>query len=39
LIRLYPQQFWFDISLVIGGLTTLGAIIILLVSLRLRSTK
>lgn len=39
LIRLYPQQFWFDISLMTGGLTTLGAIIILVVSLRLSSTK
>jgi integral membrane protein (TIGR01906 family) len=35
LIRLYPQQFWFDASLVVGGLTTLGAIIILFISLRL----
>lgn len=39
LIRLYPQQFWFDASLLIGGLTTLGAIIILLISLRLRFAK
>jgi integral membrane protein (TIGR01906 family) len=39
LIRLYPQQFWFDASLVVGGLTTLGAILILLISLRLGFAK
>lgn len=39
LIRLYPQQFWFDISLVVGGLTTLGAILFLLISLRLGLAK
>jgi integral membrane protein (TIGR01906 family) len=33
LIRLYPEQFWFDAALVVGGLTTLGAIIILGVTL------
>jgi integral membrane protein (TIGR01906 family) len=33
LIRLYPEQFWFDAALVVGGLTTLGAIIILVVAL------
>ena len=30
LIRLFPEQFWFDASLTIGGLTTLGAIVLLL---------
>jgi integral membrane protein (TIGR01906 family) len=29
LIRLFPEQFWFDAALVIGGLTILGAVIIL----------
>jgi integral membrane protein (TIGR01906 family) len=29
LIRLYPERFWFDASLTIGALTTIGAIIIL----------
>lgn len=27
LIRLYPQQFWFDASLAVGGLTIVGAIV------------
>lgn len=39
LIRLYPEQFWFDISLVIGGLTTLGAVIILAVTLGWRNIR
>ncbi len=30
LIRLFPEQFWFDASLTIGGMTTLGAIVLLL---------
>jgi integral membrane protein (TIGR01906 family) len=34
LIRLFPEQFWFDAALVIGTLTSLGAIAILVVSLR-----
>lgn len=29
LIRLFPEQFWFDASLTIGGLTTLSSIMIL----------
>jgi integral membrane protein (TIGR01906 family) len=29
LIRLFPEQFWFDAALLIGGMTTLGALIIL----------
>lgn len=32
LIRLFPEQFWFDASLAIGILTTLGALLILLVT-------
>lgn len=39
LIRLYPEQFWFDASLVVGGLTTLGAIIILCVTLGWRMRR
>jgi integral membrane protein (TIGR01906 family) len=36
LIRLYPEQFWFDASLVIGGLTASAAsLILLLTTLRL----
>jgi integral membrane protein (TIGR01906 family) len=34
LIRLFPEQFWFDAALVIGGMTTLGAAIILVISWR-----
>lgn len=34
LIRLFPEQFWFDAALVIGGCTVLGAIIILLFAWR-----
>jgi integral membrane protein (TIGR01906 family) len=34
LIRLFPEQFWFDAALLIGGLTTLGAAIILVISWR-----
>lgn len=29
LIRLFPEQFWFDAALTIGGLTTAGALVIL----------
>jgi integral membrane protein (TIGR01906 family) len=32
LIRLYPEQFWFDAAIAIGGLTVLGALLILLVA-------
>ena len=34
LIRLFPQQFWFDAALTIGGMTTLSAVIILGVTWR-----
>ncbi len=30
LIRLFPEQFWFDAALLIGGMTTLGALVILI---------
>jgi integral membrane protein (TIGR01906 family) len=36
LIRLYPEQFWFDASLVVGVLTTLGAVVILIITLGFR---
>jgi integral membrane protein (TIGR01906 family) len=32
LIRLFPEQFWFDASLTIGGLTVAGAVILLFIS-------
>lgn len=32
LIRLYPERFWFEASLVLGGLTVLGALVILGIS-------
>ncbi|QPC81162.1 TIGR01906 family membrane protein [Phototrophicus methaneseepsis] len=32
LIRLYPEQFWFEAALVIGGITSLGAVILFLFS-------
>ncbi len=34
LIRLFPEQFWFDAALTVGGISTLGAIIILLITWR-----
>ena len=37
LIRLYPEQFWFDASLAVGILTTVGALILLGIGLRLPS--
>ncbi|MEO8610615.1 MAG: TIGR01906 family membrane protein [Chloroflexota bacterium] len=36
LIRLFPEQFWFDASLIIGGSTVLGAVVILVISWRWR---
>lgn len=36
LIRLYPEQFWFDASLAVGVLTSLGAILIFVIAWRLR---
>lgn len=34
LIRLYPEQFWFDAALTIGILTSLGALLMLLVTFK-----
>jgi integral membrane protein (TIGR01906 family) len=34
LIRLFPEQFWFDAALLIGGITTLTALVILWVTRR-----
>jgi integral membrane protein (TIGR01906 family) len=39
LIRLYPEQFWFDAALVVGGLTILGAIIILVLTFGWRNFR
>ncbi len=39
LIRLYPEQFWFDASLLVGGLTVIGAFIILGIALRFRLVR
>lgn len=36
LIRLFPEQFWFDAALLVGGLTGLTALIVLFVTWRLR---
>jgi len=38
LIRLFPEQFWFDAAVVIGGLTTAGAAGLILVSRRVRTS-
>jgi integral membrane protein (TIGR01906 family) len=37
LIRLFPEQFWFDASLIIGGMTVLGAVVMLVISWRWKS--
>ena len=39
LIRLYPEQFWFDASITAGVLTTLGAVVILAIASGLRPVK
>lgn len=39
LIRLFPEQFWFDAALVIGTLTVTGAVVMILLTLRLRLSK
>lgn len=39
LIRLYPEQFWFDASLAVGIITTVGALILLGIGLRLNSGR
>lgn len=39
LIRLFPEQFWFDAALTIGGLTIFGAGLIYMVSRRLSAQR
>lgn len=39
LIRLFPEQFWFDAALTIGVLVTLGALLILLLTWRWQPTN
>ena len=39
LLQLFPEQFWFDAALVIGTLTSLGAIAMLLISFRARKSN
>lgn len=38
LIRLFPEQFWFDAALLVGGLSTLVALIMLFVTWKWRKT-
>jgi integral membrane protein (TIGR01906 family) len=37
LIRLFPEQFWFDAALVIGAITVLGALVTFVTSWRIKS--
>jgi integral membrane protein (TIGR01906 family) len=39
LIRLYPEQFWFDSAILVGIMTTLGAVVLLVVTGRHSTTK
>lgn len=39
LIRLYPEQFWFDAALAVGMMTTIGALLLLGIGLRLNSGR
>jgi integral membrane protein (TIGR01906 family) len=39
LIRLFPEQFWFDAALTIGALTVSGAVVILLLARPRKSTE
>lgn len=39
LIRLFPEQFWFDAALAIGGITTAGALILILTTNLLAKRK
>lgn len=39
LIRLFPEQFWFDAALVIGGITVVTALVVLVVSWRVRAQQ
>lgn len=36
LIRLFPEQFWFDAALTIGGITVVTALVVCFVTLRIR---
>lgn len=38
LIRLFPEQFWFDASLVIGGITVVTSLVVFIVTLRVKTT-
>jgi integral membrane protein (TIGR01906 family) len=35
LIRLFPEQFWFDAAITIGGMTIIGGVLLLLIGARL----
>ncbi len=37
LIRLFPEQFWFDAAIAIGGLSAIGALLLLLIGARLHN--
>lgn len=39
LIRLFPEQFWFDAALVIGGITVLTALVVLGITWRIKNLK
>ena len=36
LIRLFPEQFWFDAALTIGGITVVTALLVLILTLRVK---
>ncbi len=38
LIRLFPEQFWFDAALTIGGMTVVTALIVLIITLRAKTS-
>jgi len=38
LIRLFPEQFWFDAALTIGGLTIISALVVFFITFRIKST-
>jgi integral membrane protein (TIGR01906 family) len=39
LIRLFPEQFWFDAALAIGGMTVVTALVVLVVTWRVKSAR
>jgi integral membrane protein (TIGR01906 family) len=39
LIRLYPEQFWFDAALFVGGLTSIGSIFLWLLGWRMKTAS